>query len=140
MYISKTKYLTFNTKKEKEIIRITDEVNDFKNEIHLFDGLILVSAMHITAGVIVNDWENGLHVDIMEWLDKIAPSANYKHHMTGETNGQAHLKNLTVGSQVIIPITEGKIDFGPWQEIFYIEFDGRRPKRVLLKGIGITNK
>jgi len=137
MYISKTKYLTINTKNIKDLIRITNEIETFRTEIDLNDGLILVSAMHITAGVIVNDWEQGLHKDIFKWLDKIAPFANYEHHKTGETNGDAHLKNLTVGHQVIIPITDGKLDFGPWQEVFYIEFDGQRPKKIILKGIGL---
>ncbi|MFH1223227.1 MAG: secondary thiamine-phosphate synthase enzyme YjbQ [Pseudomonadota bacterium] len=137
MWISKTKYLTFNTKKEHEIIRITDQVEEFKNESGLYDGMILVSAMHITAGVIVNDWEGGLHEDIMEWLENVAPRGNYRHHGTGETNGDAHLKNLTVGYQVMVPVTSGKLDLGPWQQVFYMEFDGQRPKKVLLKAIGL---
>jgi secondary thiamine-phosphate synthase enzyme len=140
MFISKTKYLTFNTKKEHDIVRITDEVEKFMEESGLVDGTILVSAMHITAGVIVNDWESGLHEDIMEWLEKVAPQGNYRHHRTGETNGDAHLKNLTVGHQIITPVTNGKLDLGPWQQIFYIEFDGRRPKKVIMKALGIGNK
>jgi len=135
--ISKTKYLTFNTKKEREIVRITDEVEKFMDEAGLYDGLIMVSAMHITAGVIVNDWEGGLHEDIMTWLEKIAPAGNYKHHRTGETNGDAHLKNLTVGYQVMVPVTNGKLDLGPWQQVFYVEFDGQRSKRVIMKAIGV---
>lgn len=138
MCISKTKYLTFNTNNKKEIIRITDEVEKFRGESNLHDGFILVSAMHITAGVIVNDWESGLHQDILEWLEKMAPFANYRHHRTGETNGDAHLKNLIVGYQVMVPVTEGKLDFGPWQEVFYVEFDGQRPKRLLLKAFGVS--
>lgn len=139
MFISKTKYLTFNTKKEREIVRITDEVESFMREAKLEDGMILVSAMHITASVMVNDWEDGLHHDIMEWLEKVAPfNKNYLHHRTGETNGDAHLKNLTVGHQVLVPVTNGKIDFGPWQQVFYVEFDGKRNKRVLMKAIGIS--
>jgi len=140
MFISKTKYLTFNTKNEHEIVRITDEVENFRKEAGLVDGTILVSAMHITAGVIVNDWESGLHQDIMDWLEKVAPKGNYRHHRTGETNGDAHLKNLTVGHQIIAPVTNGKLDLGPWQQIFYIEFDGRRPKKVIMKALGIGNK
>lgn len=136
MCVSKTKYLTFNTNNKKEIIRITDEVEKFRAEANLHDGFILVSAMHITAGVIVNDWESGLHQDILEWLEKMAPFANYRHHRTGETNGDAHLKNIIVGYQVMVPVTEGKLDFGPWQEVFYVEFDGQRPKRLLLKAFG----
>ncbi|MCX6111758.1 MAG: secondary thiamine-phosphate synthase enzyme YjbQ [Proteobacteria bacterium] len=137
MWMSKTKYLTFNTKKEREIIRITDQVEEFRRESGLYDGMILVSAMHITAGVIVNDWEEGLHQDIMDWLEKVAPRGNYHHHRTGEINGDAHLKNLTVGHQVIVPVTNGELDLGPWQQIFYAEFDGRRSKRVLMKAIGL---
>ena len=140
MFISKTKYLTFNTKNEHDIVRITDEVEKFREEAGLIDGTILVSAMHITAGVIVNDWESGLHLDIMDWLEKVAPRANYRHHKTGETNGDAHLKNLTVGHQIITPVTNGKLDLGPWQQIFYLEFDGRRPKKVIMKALGIGNK
>jgi len=138
--ISKTKYLTMNTKNEIDIVRITDEVERFQKEAALFDGMILVSAMHITAGVIVNDWESGLHEDILKWLDKIAPKANYKHHQTGETNGEAHLRNLTVGHQVIIPVTNGELDLGPWQQIFYTEFDGQRPKRLIMKATGLGSK
>ncbi|MBN1113759.1 MAG: YjbQ family protein [Oligoflexia bacterium] len=137
MWISKTEYLTFNTKKEKELVRITDMVDDFVRRCGLYDGLVLVSAMHITAGVIVNDWESGLHQDIMEWLEDVAPvRSDYRHHRTGETNADAHLKNLTVGYQVVIPVTKGELDFGPWQQIFYAEFDGRRPKKVLMKALG----
>ncbi len=137
MWMSKTKYLTFNTKKEREIVRITDQVEEFRRESGLYDGMILVSAMHITAGVIVNDWEDGLHQDIMEWLEKVAPRGNYKHHGTGEINGDAHLKNIMVGHQVLIPVTNGELDLGPWQQIFYTEFDGRRSKRVLMKAMGV---
>ncbi|MEI6080423.1 MAG: secondary thiamine-phosphate synthase enzyme YjbQ [bacterium] len=139
MWISKTKYLTFNTKTERELVRITEQVEQFRKEAGLYDGTILVSAMHITAGVIVNDWEDGLHHDIMEWLEKVAPRGNYQHHRTGETNADAHLKNLTVGYQVIVPVTNGELDLGPWQQIFYAEFDGRRSKRVLMKAMGVEN-
>jgi len=139
MWVSKTKYLTFNTKKERELVRITDQVDVFRKETGLYDGIILVSAMHITAGVIVNDWEEGLHEDIMEWLETVAPRGNYLHHRTGESNGDAHLKNLTVGYQVVIPVTNGKLDLGPWQQIFYAEFDGQRSKRVLLKAVGVES-
>ncbi len=137
MWITKTKYLTFKTKNEKEIVRITDQVEEFRRESNLYDGIILVSAMHITAGIIVNDWEEGLHKDIMDWLEKVAPAGNYRHHRTGETNGDAHLKNLTVGYQVIVPVTSGKLDFGPWQQVFYVEFDGQRPKKVVMKAVGM---
>jgi secondary thiamine-phosphate synthase enzyme len=140
MWVAETKYLTFCTKKVREIVRITDEVEKFKDESGLYDGYILVSAMHITAGVIVNDWESGLHQDILDWLEKVAPAGDYRHHQTGEDNGDAHLKNLTVGYQVIVPVTKGALDFGPWQQVFYIEFDGQRNKRVLLKALGISKQ
>ena len=138
MMISETKYLTFCTKKEREIVRMTDEVDEFREQSGIYEGFILVSAMHITAGVFVNDWESGLHQDIMEWLDIVAPNkVDYRHHRTGEDNGDAHLKNLTVGHQVIIPVTKGALDLGPWQQVFYAEFDGRRNKRVILKALGL---
>ncbi len=133
-----TKYLWFNTKKEREIVRITDEVAEFLAESGIKEGFILVSAMHITAGVYVNDWEDGLIHDIEEWVEQVAPAKpDYRHHRTGETNGDAHLKRLLIGHQVTIPVTEGKLDLGPWEQIFYAEFDGRRKKRVILKALGI---
>jgi len=99
--------------------------------------MLLVSAMHITAGVFINDNESGLHDDIKDWLQKLAPKGpDYRHHRTGEVNGDAHLKNLLIGHQVILPVTGGKLDFGPWQRVFYAEFDGRRPKKMLLKAMG----
>jgi secondary thiamine-phosphate synthase enzyme len=101
------------------------------------EGLILVSAMHITAGVYINDAEPGLIADIDEWADKLAPQGpDYRHHGTGEDNGDAHLKNLLVGSQVLLPVTGGRLDFGPWQQVYYAEFDGMRRKRVIVKIIG----
>src|ERR1700739_4115575 len=124
-----TKYLSFNTKKRREFIRITDEVEAFCQESEIKEGFILVSAMHITAGVYINDWESGLIQDIDEWLEKMAPSGkNYNHHKTGETNGDAHLKRILINHQVTVPITDGKLDLGPWEQIFYAEFDGRRRK------------
>ena len=139
-FISKTKYLEFNTTKEREILRITDEVDKFRSDSNLYDGMILVTAMHITAAVLVNDWEDGLHEDIMEWLEDVAPfKQNYRHHRTGETNADAHLKNITVGHQVLIPVTDGRLDLGPWQQVFYMEFDGKRKKRLLMKAIGMEN-
>jgi secondary thiamine-phosphate synthase enzyme len=132
-----TKYLWFETKKHREYIRITDEVNQFLNESGLKEGFILVSAMHITAGVYINDWENGLLQDIDEWVEKLAPTnPSYKHHNTGEDNGDAHLKRLLIHHQVTIPVTDGKLDLGPWEQIFYAEFDGQRRKRVILKALG----
>ena len=100
------------------------------------EGMMLVSAMHITAGVYVNDAEDGLIQDIQEWLERLAPRGDYRHHRTGETNGDAHLKNLLIGHQVILPVTAGRLDLGPWQQLYYAEFDGRRRKRVIVKVIG----
>ncbi len=132
-----TKYLTFHTKKRRELIRITDTVKEAVEESGIKEGLCLVSAMHLTAGVIVQDDEEGLHDDIWEWLEKLAPfREDYRHHLTGEDNADAHLKNLLVHLQVVLPITNGKLDLGPWQEIFYAEFDGQRRKRVIIKIIG----
>ncbi|GCF08107.1 secondary thiamine-phosphate synthase enzyme YjbQ [Dictyobacter arantiisoli] len=134
---SHTVYLTFHTQKRKEIVPITDRVEQIIAESGVQEGFALVSAMHITASVIVNDEEPGLWQDIMEWAEKVAPeNPNYKHHRTGEDNGDAHLKNLLMHHQVIVPITKGEIDFGPWQRIFYVEFDGQRDKRMLVKVIG----
>ncbi len=134
---SHTEYLWFNTKKHREFINITVEVEKALAKSQIKEGLILVSAMHITAGVYVNDAEDGLIADIDEWLEKLAPfRADYRHHRTGETNGDSHLKNLIVGHQVVVPVTNGKLDFGPWQQVYYAEFDGQRRKRVLIKVIG----
>lgn len=132
-----TKYLWFDTKKTREYIRITDEVESFVKESHIQEGFVLVSAMHITAGVYINDWESGLIQDIDKWLEKLAPEdPSYRHHQTGETNGDAHLKRILINHQVTVPITEGKLDLGPWEQIFYAEFDGQRKKRVVLKAMG----
>jgi secondary thiamine-phosphate synthase enzyme len=132
-----THYLWFNTKKRQEFIRITDEVAKAVEESGIKEGMVLVSAMHITAGVYVNDWEDGLIEDFQEWLEKLAPAGKpYRHHQTGEDNADAHLKRTIMGHQVIVPITAGKLDLGPWEQIFYAEFDGRRRKRVVLKIMG----
>ena len=132
-----TEYLTFCTKKRHEFINISDEVHEIIARSKIKDGLALVSAMHITASIYVNDAESGLIKDIEEWLEKLAPqNRNYHHHQTGEDNGYAHLWNLLLGHQVTIPITNGTFDFGPWQQIYYAEFDGCRKKRVLVKVIG----
>ncbi|ADY72944.1 protein of unknown function UPF0047 [Desulfurobacterium thermolithotrophum DSM 11699] len=132
-----TEYLTFNTQKRRDLIRITDTVKEAVKKSGVKEGLCLVSAMHLTAAVIIQDDEEGLHEDIWEWLERLAPfKPNYKHHRTGEDNGDAHLKNLLVHLQVVLPITNGQLDLGPWQEIFYAEFDGQRPKRVIIKIIG----
>lgn len=136
---AETKYLWFETKKQREYIRITDEVEAFVKDSGIKEGFVLVSAMHITAGVYVNDWESGLIQDIDKWLEKLAPEdPNYKHHQTGETNGDAHLKRILINHQVTIPITDGKLDLGPWEQIFYAEFDGQRRKRVILKALGTS--
>lgn len=135
---SYTKYLTFNTKNRREIIRITEEVEKVVKESEVKEGLCLVSAMHLTASVIVQDDEEGLHEDIWNWLDSLAPfKKDYKHHLTGEDNADAHLKNLLTHLQVVLPITNGKLDLGPWQEVFYVEYDGQRPKHVIIKIIGM---
>lgn len=134
---SHTEYLWFNTKKRREIIHITDTVRSIVKKSSVDEGFVLVSAMHITAAVYVNDLEEGLFEDIWEWLEKLAPySKDYKHHQTGEDNGDAHLKNLIMHHQVIVPITKGDLDLGPWQRVFYAEFDGQRRKRVVVKVLG----
>ena len=134
---SKTEYLTFNTRGHREYINITGEVEAVVARSGIAEGMVLVSAMHITAGIYVNDAESGLIQDIDDWLQKLAPEGpDYRYHRTGETNGDAHLKSLLVGHEVIVPVTEGKLDLGPWQQIYYAEFDGRRRKRVIVKIIG----
>jgi thiamine phosphate synthase YjbQ (UPF0047 family) len=150
---SRTAYRTFNTQRRREFVRITDDVAEVVNEAGISEGMVLVSAMHITAGVWVNDDEPGIHADALEWLDKLAPPSwrpsdnevaqgllpgpgDYRHHRGGEDNGDAHLKNLLVHHQVIIPVTDGRLDLGPWQQVFYCEFDGQRPKRLVIKVIG----
>ena len=132
-----TKYLTFNTKKKREYINITDEVEKALQESKIKEVMILVSAMHITAGVYVNDAESGIIQDIDEWAERLAPfKADYNHHGTGETNGDAHLKSLLIHHEVIVPVTNGKLDLGPWQQVYYAEFDGRRNKRLIIKVMG----
>ena len=132
-----TEYLYIETKKKREYINITDKVEEIVKKSGIEDGMALVSAMHITAGVYVNDAESGLIQDIDEWLQRLAPEGpDYRHHRTGETNGDAHLKNLLIGHQVILPITKGRLDLGPWQQVYYAEFDGRRRKRIVVKAMG----
>ena len=132
-----TECLTFRTKKHREYVNITPQVEQALAKSGIREGMILVSAMHITAGVYVNDAEDGLIADIDEWLEQLAPfRADYRHHRTGESNGDSHLKSLIVHHQVIVPVTAGKLDFGPWQQVYYAEFDGQRPKRVILKVMG----
>jgi secondary thiamine-phosphate synthase enzyme len=132
-----TDYLFFTTSHHREMIRITDEVADIVRRSGVREGMVLVSAMHITAGVYVNDWEEGLIEDIGEWLEKLAPAGvDYRHHRTGEDNGDAHLKRTVIGHQVVLPITNGRLDLGPWEQVFYAEFDGQRKKRVVVKVMG----
>jgi secondary thiamine-phosphate synthase enzyme len=134
---SHTYYHRFNTRRKRELVHITDLVQRVVDESGVKEGFVLVSAMHITAGVFVNDDEPGLHEDIWQWLEGLAPyRADYHHHRTGETNGDAHLKSLLIHHQVILPITRGRLDLGPWQRVFYAEFDGQRPKRMIIKVIG----
>jgi len=131
-----TEHLWFNTKKHREYINITNDVENVLAKSGIKEGMILVSAMHITAGVYINDAESGLIQDIDEWLERLAPfDLSYRHHRTGETNGDAHLKSLLIHHEVIVPVTDGKLDFGPWQQI-YAEFDGQRRKRLIIKVMG----
>jgi thiamine phosphate synthase YjbQ (UPF0047 family) len=148
-----TEYLTFETEKRREFVRITERAQAAVDVSGIAEGMVLVSAMHITAGVWINDDEPGIQEDALEWLDKLAPPSwsepandvargllptpgDYRHHRGGEDNGDAHLKNLLVHHQVIVPVTAGRLDLGPWQAIFYVEFDGRRPKRLVIKVLG----
>jgi secondary thiamine-phosphate synthase enzyme len=150
---SHTTYLTFKTRERREFVRITEDVQQAVDEAGIAEGMALVSAMHITAGVWINDDEPGIQEDVLEWLDKLAPPSwqepanetasslgpdpgDYRHHRGGEDNGDAHLKNLLVHHQVVVPVTEGQLDLGPWQQIFYMEFDGRRSKRLVIKVLG----
>jgi secondary thiamine-phosphate synthase enzyme len=134
---SYTDYLWFNTRRRREYVHITDQVAEAVRASGVREGMVLVSAMHITAGVFVNDHESGLLQDIDEWLEGLAPAdPRYRHHQTGEDNADAHLKSMLVHHEVIVPITEGRLDLGPWQAIFYAEFDGQRRKRVILKVMG----
>lgn len=133
-----TEYLYFETKKKREYINVTDKIEEIVRKSGIQDGMALVSAMHITAGIYVNDAESGLIQDIDQWLQRLAPEGPaYQHHRTGETNGDAHLKNLLIGHQVILPITKGRMDLGPWQQVYYAEFDGQRRKRVVVKMMGM---
>ena len=132
-----TEYLWFNTRRHREYINITDKVQGIVQASGIQEGMVLVSAMHITAGVYVNDAESGLIQDIDDWLEGLAPTGpDYRHHRTGETNGDSHLKSLLIHHEVIVPITDGKLDLGPWQQIYYAEFDGQRRKRLVVKAMG----
>jgi len=133
----RTEYLKFHTKTRRAYVHITPQIEAFVSQSGVQEGMVLVSAMHITAGVYVNDNEPGLIEDIAEWLEKLAPAnPKYRHHRTGEDNGDAHLKALLIHHEVIVPITGGKLDLGPWQRIFYAEFDGQRDKRLVVKIMG----
>ncbi len=135
---SHTHYIWFNTKNRYDIVNISAQVEEALAKSGVKEGLCLVNAMHITASVFINDNESGLHQDFIEWVEKLAPYGKnkYKHNLTGEDNGDAHLKRTIMGREVVVAITGGKLDFGPWEQIFYGEFDGRRKKRVLVKIIG----
>ena len=150
---SHTTYKTFHTARRREFVRITEDVASAVRESGIEEGMVLVSAMHITAGVWINDDEPGIQADALEWLDKLAPPSwkepngevaralapdpgDYRHHRGGEDNGDAHFKNLLVHHQVIVPVTAGRLDLGPWQAVFYCEFDGRRSKRLVIKVLG----
>ncbi|MBN1271015.1 MAG: YjbQ family protein [Candidatus Aminicenantes bacterium] len=134
-----TEYLVFHTEKRREFINITSEVESIVRKSGVREGLCLVNAMHITASVFINDDESGLHADFEEWLEGFAPHeplSRYRHNRTGEDNGDAHLKRTVMGREVVVAVTGGKLDFGPWEQIFYGEFDGERRKRVLVKVLG----
>lgn len=136
--VTYTDYITMNTGKRYDIVDITPDVERFREKSGLRDGIILVTAMHITASIFVNDHEGGLWKDIMAWLEDLAPrKPDYQHHLTGEDNADAHLKRMLLGHQVVVPVTNGKLDFGPWERVHYGEFDGQRPKRILLKAVGV---
>lgn len=133
------KELWFNTPTRRALINITPQVNEALRESGIQEGMVLVSAMHITASVFINDDEHGLHQDYETWLEKLAPHApidQYRHNDTGEDNADAHMKRQIMGREVVVAITNGRLDFGTWEQIFYGEFDGRRRKRVLIKIIG----
>jgi secondary thiamine-phosphate synthase enzyme len=133
-----TDYLFFTTRKRQEFVRITDQIASIVKTSGVKEGMVLVSAMHITSGVFVNDWENGLLEDFQAWLEQLAPSGlDYKPHQTGEDNADAHLKRTIMGHQVMLPITDATLDLGPWEQVFYAEFDGQRKKRVVVKVMGL---
>jgi secondary thiamine-phosphate synthase enzyme len=137
---STTEYLTFNVPARMDFVNITGQVEAIVRKSGVQEGLVLCNAMHITASVFINDNESGLHADYKKWLEGLAPfdpsSARYAHNRTGEDNADAHMKRQIMGREVVVAITKGKLDFGPWEQIFYGEFDGKRAKRVLVKVIG----
>jgi secondary thiamine-phosphate synthase enzyme len=132
-----TKYLILNTKERQEIVNITDSVEEAVKESKIMEGICLINSMHITSSIFINDEESGLKHDFLEWLEELAPEKpGYRHHQTGEDNADAHLKRTIMGREVVVAITDGKLDFGPWEQIFYGEFDGQRNKKILIKIIG----
>ena len=136
-----TEYLTFETRKLREMVHITPKIEDIVARSGIADGLCFISPMHITAAIYVNDNESGLIEDIGNWLEKLAPAGlDYKHHQTGEDNADAHLKSLLLHHETTLPVTRGNLDLGTWQRVFYAEFDGQRKKRVIVKVLGIENK
>lgn len=137
--VAYTRHITIETKKRYEILDITDRVEEVCKQSNLGDGFILVSTMHITSSIFVNDRESGLWQDIMTWLEELAPrKPEYKHHLTGEDNADAHLKRMLLGHQVLVPVTGARLDLGTWERVHYGEFDGQRPKRILFKAIGVS--
>ena len=134
---TRTEYLTFNTRQRRQLVNITPEVAEIVRHAKIDEGFCLVSAMHITAGIWINDEEPGLKEDFLEWAEQLAPfREEYRHHQTGEDNDDAHLKRTLTHHQVILPVTRGALDLGPWEQVFYAEFDGRRKKRVVVKVMG----
>lgn len=132
-----TEYAVITTKKQKEIVNITEKIEEAVEKSGIKEGICLVNSMHITSSIFINDEESGLKQDFMRWLEEIAPEKlDYIHHHTGETNADAHLKRTIMGREIIVAITKGKLDFGPWEQIFYGEFDGQRPKKILIKILG----
>jgi secondary thiamine-phosphate synthase enzyme len=134
--VSRTEYLVMRTSRPREFVNLTEKVREVVRGSGVDEGFVLVSSMHITSAVFVNDNEAGLLQDIEVWAERLAPKGDYLHHRTGETNGDAHLKNLLLGHQVVLPVTGGDLDLGPWEQLFYGEFDGQRPKRVIVKVVG----
>ena len=132
-----TEYLVFETPERRALVNVTDRLEAIVEKSNVDDGFCLISAMHITAGIWVNDEESGLKRDLWKWLEGLAPMKDYEHHRTGEDNGDAHLKRTIVGQQALLPVTKGKLDLGPWEQVFYAEFDGQRKKRVVVKVLGI---
>ena len=131
-----TEYLKFHTRNHREYVHITPQIDAIVKKSGVKEGMVLVSAMHITAGIWVNDEESGIKHDVMVWLEELAPAGDYRHHQTGEDNADAHLKRTLVHHQVVLPITKGVLDLGPWEQVFYAEFDGQRKKRVVVKVMG----